>query len=77
MSNITGNPFDKQIKNRNFLSAVGFKFTIVRSPKVAFFGNSINIPSLSVLLAKNPETQDPPFNPPLNHTQAFSFSMAN
>ncbi len=46
MSNITGNPFDKQIKNRNFLSAVGFKFTIVRSPKVAFFGNSINIPSL-------------------------------
>ena len=29
--------FDKQIQNRNFLSPVGFKFTLAKEPKVAFF----------------------------------------
>lgn len=38
--------FDNQIQNRNFLSPVGFKFTIQKAPKVAFFSNQANIPSL-------------------------------
>jgi hypothetical protein len=37
----------KEIQNRNFLAPVGFKFTLTRAPKVAFFSNSANIPSLS------------------------------
>lgn len=48
---MTGNPYDKQISNRNFLSPVGFKFTLNRAPKVAFFGNSANIPSMSLGVA--------------------------
>jgi hypothetical protein len=34
------------IDNRNFLSPTGFKFTLKRSPKVAFFCNQANIPEL-------------------------------
>ena len=30
------NPLDKQIVNRNFLSPVGFKFTLSKYPKVDF-----------------------------------------
>ena len=44
-------PFDKQIENRNFLSPLGFKFTLNRAPKVAFFGNSANIPSMTLGVA--------------------------
>jgi hypothetical protein len=43
-----GNPFEKQISNRNFLSPTGFKFTLQRAPKVAFFGNSANLPAISM-----------------------------
>ena len=42
-----GNAFSNQIQNRNFLSPVGFKFTLNRSPKVAFFSNTANIPGLN------------------------------
>ena len=45
------NPYDKQISNRNFLSPVGFKFILNRAPKVAFFGNSANIPSMTLGVA--------------------------
>lgn len=31
--------FGKQITNRNFLSATGFKFNLARVPKVDFFQN--------------------------------------
>ena len=48
---MVGNPFDKQIENRNFLSPLGFKFTLNRAPKVAFFGNSANIPSMTLGVA--------------------------
>jgi hypothetical protein len=48
---MTGNPFNNQIQNRNFLSPVGFKFTLNRTPKVAFFGNSANIPSMTLGVA--------------------------
>ena len=43
-----GNPFDNQISNRNFLSPTGFKFVLKRAPKVAFFGNSANLPAISM-----------------------------
>jgi len=48
---MTGNPFNNQIENRNFLSPLGFKFTLNRAPKVAFFGNSANIPSMTLGVA--------------------------
>ena len=43
-----GDPFDNQISNRNFLSPTGFKFVLKRAPKVAFFGNSANLPAISM-----------------------------
>lgn len=43
-----------QIENRNFLSPVGFKFTLKRSPKVAFFCNQANIPDLNLGVAIQP-----------------------
>ena len=38
----------KQIGNRNFLTGVGFKFTLGKYPKVDFFSNSARIPELSL-----------------------------
>ena len=46
--------FDKQIDNRNFLSPVGFKFTLAKEPKVAFFCNSARIPEISLGTAIQP-----------------------
>ena len=46
--------FDKQIDNRNFLSPVGFKFTLAKEPKVAFFCNSARIPEISLGTATQP-----------------------
>lgn len=40
--------FANQIGNRNFLSPVGFKFTLSKEPKVAFFCNSARIPEISL-----------------------------
>ena len=42
------------ISNRNFLSPVGFKFALKRSPAVAFFCNEANIPSLDLGVASQP-----------------------
>ncbi len=39
---------NNQIENRNFLTPVGFKFVLQRSPKVAFFCNQANIPSMNM-----------------------------
>lgn len=41
-------PFTNQIENRNFLSPVGFKFTLAKEPKVGFFCNSARIPEISL-----------------------------
>ena len=43
-----------QIDNRNFLSPTGFKFTLTRTPKVAFFCNQANIPDLNLGVAIQP-----------------------
>tara|TARA_R100000353_G_C6451003_1_gene181271 strand:+ start:185 stop:754 length:570 start_codon:yes stop_codon:yes gene_type:complete len=50
----TSNPFDKQIQNRNYLSPIGFKFTLVKAPKVSFFSNTAQIPGLSINAAEQP-----------------------
>lgn len=47
-------PFANQIGNRNFLSPVGFKFTLAKEPKVAFFCNSARIPEITLGVAKQP-----------------------
>jgi len=46
--------YDKQIKNRNFLSPTGFKFIMDKAPKVSFFGNQINIPQMTLGVAEQP-----------------------
>jgi hypothetical protein len=40
--------FTNQISNRNFLSPVGFKFTLAKEPKVSFFCNTARIPEISM-----------------------------
>jgi len=37
-----------QISNRNFLSPIGFKFTLAKNNKVSFFSNSCRIPDISL-----------------------------
>ena len=51
---MTSSAFGKQIQNRNFLSPVGFKFTLAKYPKVDFFSNSARIPELSLGTAIQP-----------------------
>ena len=46
--------YDKQIKNRNFLSPTGFKFIMDKAPKVSFFGNQVNIPQMTLGVAGQP-----------------------
>ena len=43
-----------QIENRNFLSPVGFKFNLQRSPGVAYFCNQANVPDLNLGVAIQP-----------------------
>ena len=40
-----------QIENRNFLVPTGFNFILNRAPKVAYFGSSVEIPSMSLGVA--------------------------
>jgi hypothetical protein len=46
--------FSKQIQNRNFLSPVGFKFTLAKEPKISFFCNSARIPEINLSLVQQP-----------------------
>ena len=48
------NPFYNQIQNRNFLAPVGFKFTLAKYPKAAFFCNSARIPEVVLGTAIQP-----------------------
>tara|TARA_B100000131_G_C17759414_1_gene468563 strand:+ start:19 stop:585 length:567 start_codon:yes stop_codon:yes gene_type:complete len=48
----TSNPFEKQIANRNFLSPIGFRFSLAKAPKVSFFSNSAQIPGLTIAPAE-------------------------
>ena len=44
----TRDAFVNQIQNRNFLSPVGFKFSLAKNNKVSFFANSCRIPDISL-----------------------------
>jgi hypothetical protein len=46
--------FSNQIQNRNFLSPVGFKFTLARFPKISFFSNTAKIPEIILGTATQP-----------------------
>jgi hypothetical protein len=50
MSNI----YKRQIQNRNFLSPVGFKFTLARAPKLSYFTNSVNLPGVNLGYTEQP-----------------------
>ena len=47
-------PFDKQIANRNYMSPVGFKLILTKTPKVDFLCQSANIPQISMGTAIQP-----------------------
>ena len=47
-------PFDKQIANRNYMSPLGFKLILTKTPKVDFLCQSANIPSISMETAIQP-----------------------
>lgn len=49
--------FASQIGNRNFLSPGGFRFTLAKYPKVAYFAQSANIPGMRLSLVN----QDTPY----------------
>lgn len=48
------NAFANQISNRNFLSPVGFKFSLAKEPKAAFFCNAARIPEINLGTAVQP-----------------------
>jgi len=47
-------PWSNQLDNRNYLSPVGFKFSIVKVPKADFFSNSASIPGINLGFAEQP-----------------------
>ena len=56
------NLYTNQLSNRNFLSSVGFRFTLSRARKVSFLSNSANIPGLQLGVAEQPSYAPKPFN---------------
>ncbi len=48
MTSSNRGPLAGQIGNRNFLSPVGFKFSLAKFPKISFFCNSASIPEISL-----------------------------
>ena len=46
--------FPNQINNRNFLNPVGFKFTLSKDPKIAFFCNSASLPDITLATTVQP-----------------------
>jgi len=51
---IMASAFANQIQNRNFLSPIGFKFTLAKYPKVSFFVNSARLPEINLGTAIQP-----------------------
>ena len=47
-------PFAKQIANRNYMSPLGFKLILTKTPKVDFLCQSANIPQISMGTAIQP-----------------------
>lgn len=55
MSNI----YYKQLDNRNYMSPIGFRFSIARFPKVTFFSNQASVPEISLGVANQPSYLKP------------------
>ena len=51
---MAANPYSNQIQNRNFLSPIGFRFALGKTPKVDFFCTNARIPEISLGLANQP-----------------------
>lgn len=51
---MSNNPFLNQITNRNFLSPIGFKFSLQKKPKIDFFSNFAIIPGINLGAAIQP-----------------------
>ena len=49
-----GNAFTNQVQNRNFLTSVGFRFTVNRSREVSFFANQANLPCMNLGVTEQP-----------------------
>ena len=49
--------WNKQTENRNFLSPIGFKFALAKYPKVSYFCQTANIPSMNLSI----QQQSTPF----------------
>ncbi len=47
-------PWTNQVDNRNYLSPIGFKFSITKVPKADFFSNSASIPGINLGFAIQP-----------------------
>ena len=47
-------PLSNQITDRNFLTPTGFLFQVQRAPKISYFGNRINVPSMNLDVAVQP-----------------------
>ena len=47
-------PWTNQLDNRNYLSPVGFKFTVTKVPKADFFSNAASIPGINLGFAEQP-----------------------
>ena len=48
------NPYERQIENRNYMSPLGFKLILSKTPKVDFLCQSANIPGISMGTALQP-----------------------
>ena len=48
MSTPQTNIYYKQLDNRNYMSPIGFSFSIARFPKVSFFSNKASLPSVTL-----------------------------
>lgn len=44
-------PWEKQINNRNYLSPLGFKFSLAKYPKIDFLSNTAQIPGINLGVA--------------------------
>ena len=51
---MTATGFRNQIQNKNFLNPTGFRFSLIRAPKVVFFSNQASIPGLNLGVAEQP-----------------------
>ena len=51
--------FTSQISNRNFLSPGGFRFSLAKFPKVAYFAQAANVPEMAVSLVEQPTMYRP------------------